>query len=88
MTSKAELIGNEWVINGRKIWVSRVPEADFLIVMARVGQGQRHEGVTALQYLLDDLPLMRPKILQAENLLKCLLDGSHLVKVLPRSRRV
>ena len=24
MTTKAELVGNEWVVNGRKIWVSRV----------------------------------------------------------------
>ena len=47
MTTKAEMIGNEWVISGRKIWVSRVPEADFLIVMARVGNGQRHEGISA-----------------------------------------
>lgn len=46
MTTKAEMIGNEWVINGRKIWVSRVPDADFLIVMARVGGGERHEGIT------------------------------------------
>ena len=47
MTTKAEMVGNEWVINGAKIWVSRVPEADFLIVMARVGNGQRHEGISA-----------------------------------------
>ncbi len=47
MTTRAEMVGNQWVINGRKIWVSRVPEADFLIVMARVGQGQRHEGISA-----------------------------------------
>jgi len=26
--------GDDWVINGRKIWVSRVPEADFTILMA------------------------------------------------------
>jgi len=32
---------------GRKIWVSRVPQADFIIVMARVGSGKRHEGITA-----------------------------------------
>jgi len=47
MTTKAKMVGNEWVINGRKIWVSRVPQADFLILMARVGQGQRQEGITA-----------------------------------------
>ncbi len=47
MTTRAVRNGNDWVINGRKIWVSRVPEADFLIVMARTGEGKRHEGVTA-----------------------------------------
>lgn len=26
--------GDEWVINGRKIWVSNVPSADFVILMA------------------------------------------------------
>ncbi|GAA0582767.1 acyl-CoA dehydrogenase family protein [Craurococcus roseus] len=36
-----------WRINGRKIWVSGVPAADFLIVMARTGEGKRAEGVTA-----------------------------------------
>jgi len=47
MTTKAEMVGNEWVINGRKIWVSRVPQADFIILMARVGAGRRREGITA-----------------------------------------
>jgi acyl-CoA dehydrogenase len=47
MTTRAVRNGNDWVINGRKIWVSRVPEADFTIVMARTGEGKRHEGVTA-----------------------------------------
>jgi alkylation response protein AidB-like acyl-CoA dehydrogenase len=39
--------GNDWVINGRKIWVSNVPRADFIILMARTGEGKRQEGVTA-----------------------------------------
>jgi acyl-CoA dehydrogenase len=47
MTTRAVRDANDWVINGRKIWVSRVPEADFVIVMARTGEGKRHEGVTA-----------------------------------------
>ncbi|MSO91558.1 MAG: acyl-CoA dehydrogenase [Acetobacteraceae bacterium] len=47
MLTRAVKDGDDWVINGRKIWVSRVPKADFIILMARVGQGQRHEGVTA-----------------------------------------
>jgi acyl-CoA dehydrogenase len=47
MLTRAVLDGDSWVINGRKIWVSRVPAADFVVVMARVGSGKRHEGITA-----------------------------------------
>lgn len=47
MLTRAVKDGNSWVINGRKIWVSRVPAADFVVVMARVGSGKRHEGITA-----------------------------------------
>lgn len=34
MRTRAVRDGNEWVINGRKIWVSNVPGADFIILMA------------------------------------------------------
>jgi acyl-CoA dehydrogenase len=34
MTTRAVKEGNEWVINGRKIWISRAAEADFTILMA------------------------------------------------------
>jgi acyl-CoA dehydrogenase len=47
MSTKAEMVGNQWVITGRKIWVSRVPQADFLIVMARVGKEMGRKGITA-----------------------------------------
>ena len=51
MTTRAVKDGSDYVINGRKIWVSRVPYVDFTIVMARVGEGKRHEGITA--FLVD-----------------------------------
>ncbi len=47
MITRAVKDGSDWVINGRKIWVSRVPYCDFIILMARTGEGQREEGVTA-----------------------------------------
>jgi acyl-CoA dehydrogenase len=48
MITKATQVGDDWLINGRKIWISRVPYADFTIVMARVeGGGSRHAGITA-----------------------------------------
>jgi acyl-CoA dehydrogenase len=34
MTTRAERDGDDWVINGRKIWISRAAEADFTILMA------------------------------------------------------
>ena len=34
MKTRAVRDGDQWVINGRKIWVSRIPTADFTILMA------------------------------------------------------
>lgn len=34
MRTRARQEGDDWIINGRKIWVSRIKDADFSIVMA------------------------------------------------------
>jgi alkylation response protein AidB-like acyl-CoA dehydrogenase len=47
LKTRAVLENGEWVINGRKIWISNAKNADFIIVMARVGEGQRRGGITA-----------------------------------------
>ncbi|MBI1774743.1 MAG: acyl-CoA dehydrogenase family protein [Proteobacteria bacterium] len=47
MTTRAVKDGGHWVINGRKIWISRVPQADFTIVMARTETERRHGGISA-----------------------------------------
>lgn len=48
MKSRAVRDGDDWVINGRKIWVSNVPNSDFIILMAATdpGKGARG-GITA-----------------------------------------
>ncbi len=51
MLTKAVRDGGEWVVNGRKIWVSRVPSSDFIILMARTAPGKGPEGVSA--FLVD-----------------------------------
>jgi acyl-CoA dehydrogenase len=47
MRTKAERTADGWVLNGRKIWISSAKAADFLVVMARVGDGARREGITS-----------------------------------------
>lgn len=34
MTTRADRDGDDWVLNGRKIWITKAEEADFTIVMA------------------------------------------------------
>lgn len=44
MISRAEKDGDDWVLNGRKIWTSRAAEADFTIVMAITDKDKRARG--------------------------------------------
>lgn len=47
MTTRAVRAGDDWVINGRKIWVSYAPAADFTILLARTGSEQDHRAISA-----------------------------------------
>ncbi len=47
MKTRAVLDGDQWVLNGRKIWISNARAADFIIVMARVGSDPRQGGITS-----------------------------------------
>ncbi len=59
MTTRAERRGGDWVLNGRKIWVSRIADADFSIVMALTDPEKKARGgITA--FLVDrDTPGMK-----------------------------
>ena len=58
MATKAVKDGDHWVLNGRKIWVSYMPAADFTVVLARTSPGRDHRGITA--FLVDrDTPGFR-----------------------------
>jgi acyl-CoA dehydrogenase len=41
MLTRAERDGDDWVLNGRKIWISRADHADFTIVMAVTDKEKR-----------------------------------------------
>jgi alkylation response protein AidB-like acyl-CoA dehydrogenase len=47
MKTRAVLEGDKWVLNGRKIWITNARRADFIIVMARVGNDARQGGITS-----------------------------------------
>jgi len=44
MITRAERDGDDWVLNGRKIWISRADHADFTIVMAITNKEKRARG--------------------------------------------
>lgn len=44
MTTRAVRDGDDWVLDGRKIWISRAAEADFTIVMAITDKEKRARG--------------------------------------------
>lgn len=50
MTTRAIRDGEDWILNGRKIWITRAAEADFTIVMA-VTNPDKARGVSA--FLVD-----------------------------------
>jgi alkylation response protein AidB-like acyl-CoA dehydrogenase len=47
MTTKAELKGNEWVLNGRKLWITNGKEAGVFIMLATVDPAAGYKGITA-----------------------------------------
>ena len=44
MTTRAVRDGSDWVLNGRKIWISRVDRADWTVVMAVTDRGRGAKG--------------------------------------------
>jgi acyl-CoA dehydrogenase len=44
LRTRAERDGDDWVINGRKIWISRAADADFTILMALTDREKRSRG--------------------------------------------
>ncbi len=44
LLTRADRDGSDWILNGRKIWISNVEKADFGIVMARTGSERGARG--------------------------------------------
>ncbi len=53
LKTKAELDGDDWVINGQKIWTSGAQHADFMFILCRTEPGEKKHG--GISYLLLDM---------------------------------
>lgn len=58
MSTRAVKEGDHWVLNGRKIWISRIAEADFTIVMALTDPEKRARGGITAFIVEKDTPGM------------------------------
>jgi butyryl-CoA dehydrogenase/short/branched chain acyl-CoA dehydrogenase len=47
LTTRAELKGNEYVLNGRKLWITNGKEAGIFVLFATVDPGAGYKGITA-----------------------------------------
>jgi len=58
LKTKAELVGDEWVINGQKIWTTSALEADYMFCLCRTEpDAPKHAGIS---YLL--IPMKQPGV--------------------------
>jgi alkylation response protein AidB-like acyl-CoA dehydrogenase len=54
LSTKAELDGDEWVINGQKIWTSSAHIADWIFCLVRTEpDAQKHQGISFLLFKMD-----------------------------------
>ncbi len=58
LTTRAELDGDEWVINGQKVWTTQAQYADYVFLLARTDpDAPKHAGIS---YLL--VPMHQPGV--------------------------
>ncbi|MBF68370.1 MAG: acyl-CoA dehydrogenase [Gammaproteobacteria bacterium] len=54
LTTKAELDGDEWVVNGQKIWTSTAHLADWIFCLVRTEpDAPKHQGISFLLFKMD-----------------------------------
>ena len=54
LTTKAELDGDEWVINGQKIWTSTAHISDWIFCLVRTEpEAPKHQGISFLLFKMD-----------------------------------
>jgi alkylation response protein AidB-like acyl-CoA dehydrogenase len=60
LRTKAELVGDEFVVNGQKVWTSGAHDADVILAFVRTDpNASRHKGISALLIPTDSPGLVR-----------------------------
>ncbi|HIG60468.1 MAG TPA: acyl-CoA dehydrogenase [Gammaproteobacteria bacterium] len=69
LTTKAELDGDEWVINGQKIWTSSAHIADWIFCLVRSEpEAPKHQGISFLLFEMNTPGIeIRPLVDMTEN---------------------
>lgn len=68
LTTRAEKEGDQWVINGQKIWTSSAHRADWCFLVTRTDDsGTKHEGITTLLVPMDQEGITIDPIHQASD---------------------
>ena len=80
METSARLDGDEWVLNGQKMWISNGAQADLIIVFAQTDRAAQHRGIGAFFVSGDATGLTRRPIegkmgLGASNTAMLFFDG-------------
>jgi acyl-CoA dehydrogenase len=79
METRAEKDGDEYVINGNKMWITNGTVADVGVVMTKTEPGERHKGITAFLVPTDAEGFKTEKIdnklgIRASDLAEVILD--------------
>ena len=56
LQTRATLEGDEWVIDGQKLYTSRAPEADYIVVLARTDEPTEGKKARGLSLVLAEKP--------------------------------
>ena len=48
LRTTAVLDGDEWIVNGQKVWTSGAQNSEMGVLLARTGDGSRHKGISML----------------------------------------
>jgi alkylation response protein AidB-like acyl-CoA dehydrogenase len=65
LTTRADLDGDHWVVNGRKIWTTWAHQCDWIFMLVRTGKGdRRQDGIT---FMVADMktPGIEPRPIQS-----------------------